>query len=150
MAEELHHPHDALVRTVLSDVTAATSFLQAHLAPAVGQRVDWATLRLVEGSFVDEAFRTSEADLLYEVAQCTGDASLWLYVLVEHQSTPDRWMRLRLLKYCCRIWERQLTARPRPRALRSIVPLVFYQGTRGWTYSPEFADLFAETVRTQP
>jgi len=78
MAEELHHPHDALVRTVLSDVTAATSFLQAHLAPAVSQRVDWATLRLVEGSFVDEAFRTSEADLLYEVAQCTGDASLAL------------------------------------------------------------------------
>ena len=113
MAEELHHPHDALVRTVLSDVTAATSFLQAHLAPAVSQRVDWATLRLVEGSFVDEAFRTSEADLLYEVAQCTGDASLWPYVLVEHQSTPDRWMRLRLLKYCCRIWERQLTKKRR-------------------------------------
>src|SRR2546428_5573747 len=41
MAEELHHPHDAPVRTVLSDVTAATSFLQAHLAPAVSQRVDW-------------------------------------------------------------------------------------------------------------
>lgn len=150
MAEELHHPHDALVRTVLSDVTAATSFLQAHLPPEVSQTLNWATLRLVDASFVDADFRTSEADVLYEVEQGTGDASLWLYVLVEHQSTPDRWIRLRLLKYCCRIWERQLTARPRPRTLRPIVPLVFYQGMRGWTYSTEFADLFADAVRTQP
>lgn len=150
MAEELHHPHDALVRTVLRDRTAATSFLQAHLPAEVSQRLDWATLSVVEGSFVDEEFRASEADLLYEVAQVTGDTSLWLYVLVEHQSTPDRWIRLRLLKYCCRIWERQLTERPMPRELRPIVPLVFYQGARGWAYSPEFADLFAEAVRAWP
>jgi len=59
-------------------------------------------------------------------------------------------MRLRLLKYCCRIWERHLTEQPRPRTLRPIVPLVFYQGARGWAYSTEFAELFAEAVRAQP
>jgi predicted transposase YdaD len=150
MAEELHHPHDALVRTVLSDMRAAASFLQAHLPVEVSQGLDWATLRLVDGSFVDEEFRASEADLLYEVEHASAATSLWLYMLVEHQSTPDRWMRLRLLKYCCRIWERQLTARPMPRELRPIVPLVFYQGARSWTYSPEFAELFAEAVRDWP
>lgn len=150
MAEELHPPHDALVRTVLRDRTAATSFLPVHLPAALSQGLNWATLTLVEGSFVDEEFRASEADLLYEVAQVTGDTALWLYVLVEHQSTPDRWMRLRLLKYCCRIWQRQLTERPMPRELRPIVPLVFYQEARSWTYSPEFAELFAEAVRDWP
>ncbi len=31
--------------------------------------------------------------------------------------------------------------------LRPIVPVVFYQGARGWSHSTEFADLFPEGVR---
>ena len=33
---------------------------------------------------------------------------------------------------------------PDQHELRAIVPLVFYQGERSWSYSSEFADLFAE------
>jgi hypothetical protein len=40
--------------------------------------------------------------------------------------------------------------RPDQRELRAIVPLVFYQGERSWSYSREFADLFAESVREWP
>jgi hypothetical protein len=31
MAEEIHHPHNLMVRAVLSDLAEATSFLQQHL-----------------------------------------------------------------------------------------------------------------------
>jgi predicted transposase/invertase (TIGR01784 family) len=89
MAEDLHHPHDVMVRAVLSDVTEAASFLQAHLSEEVRQGLNWSTLKLVEGSFVDEDLRASEADLLYEVEHVSGHAPLWLYILIEHQSTPD-------------------------------------------------------------
>ena len=30
------------------------------------------------------------------------------------------------------------------------MPVVFYQGARGWNHSPELADLFAEAVRGLP
>ena len=80
----------------------------------------------------------------------SNEDSIWLYVLLEHQSTPDRWMRFRLLKYCCRIWEMSFREHPDQRELRAIVPLVFYQGERSWSYSSEFADLFAEPVRDWP
>jgi hypothetical protein len=150
MAEEIHHPHDAMVRAVLSDVAEARSLLQVHLSEEVSQALNWSTLKLLEGSFVDADLRGSEADLLYEVEHISGEASLWIYVLLEHQSTPDRWMRLRLLKYCCRIWEMSFQDHPDQRELRPIVPLVFYQGERSWSYSTEFADLFAEPVRDWP
>jgi predicted transposase/invertase (TIGR01784 family) len=114
------------------------------------QTLDWSTLRLLEGSFVDEELRRSETDFLYEVERVENDASLWLYILLEHQSNPDRWMRFRLLKYCCRIWDVNLQERPAPRELRPIVPLVFYQGERSWSYSTEFADLFSESMRDWP
>ena len=100
--------------------------------------------------FVDADLRGSEADLLYEIEHVSGEASLWVYVLLEHQSTPDRWMRFRLLKYCCRIWEQSFRDHPEQRDLRVIVPLVFYQGERSWSYSTEFADLFAESMRDWP
>ncbi len=150
MAEEIHHPHDLMVRAVLSDLTEAASFLQTHLPEAVSQALNWSTLKLLEGSFVDEDLRESEADLLYEVEHVSGETVLWVYVLLEHQSTPDRWMRLRLLKYCCRIWDLSFRDYPDQRDLRAIVPLVFYQGARSWSYSSEFADLFAESVRHWP
>ena len=150
MAEDIHHPHDVMVRAVLSGVAEATNFLQRHLAEEVSQALNWSTLKLVEGSFVDEDLRRSEADLLYEVAHVSGEASVWVYVLLEHQSTPDRWIRFRLLKYCCRIWDQSFREQPDQRELRAIVPLVFYQGERRWSYSSEFADLFAESVRAWP
>lgn len=135
---------------LLGDVAEATSFLQRHLPPEVSQALNWTTLTLREGSFVDEDLRASEADFLYEVQHISGEDPVWIYVLVEHQSTPDRWMRFRLLKYCCRIWDMSFRAHPEQRALRVIVPMVFYQGERSWSYSREFADLFAEAVREWP
>jgi predicted transposase YdaD len=150
MADELHHPHDMMVRAVLSDLAEATSFLQTHLPQEVSQALSWSTLKLLEGSFVDEHLRESEADVLYEVQHVSGEASVWVYILLEHQSTPDRWMRFRLLKYCCRIWDLSFREYPDQRELPAIVPLVFYQGERRWSYSSEFADLFAESVRDWP
>ena len=72
------------------------------------------------------------------------------YVLLEHQSTPDAWLRLRLLKYSCRVWERDRARFPKEEQLRPIVPLVWYQGDRGWHHAREFSDLFAEDVRSWP
>jgi predicted transposase YdaD len=150
MAEEIPHPHDSMVRVVLSDLAEARSFLQRYMPEELSRTLNWSTLRLLEGSFVDEDLRRSETDFLYEVERVESDTSLWLYILLEHQSSPDRWMRFRLLKYCCRIWDVNLQERPAPSELRPIVPLVFYQGERTWSYSTEFADLFAESVRDWP
>ena len=73
-----------------------------------------------------------------------------LYVLLEHQSTPDVWLRLRLLKYSIRIWERDRRRHPKEEQLRLIVPLVLYQGERGWRIACEFSELFAEELRSWP
>ena len=65
-------------------------------------------------------------------------------MLLEHQSTPDPWLRLRLLKYSIRIWERDRRQHPDEEHLRPIVPVVWFQGERGWRHAREFSELFAE------
>jgi predicted transposase/invertase (TIGR01784 family) len=79
MCAGMQQPHDKLFRAVFSDTGEAESFLRAHLPASLVQRLDWSTLELVETSFVDEALRESESDLLYTIqAQATMDSFLVL------------------------------------------------------------------------
>ena len=147
---DIHQPHDRLFRAVFSDAGEAASLLQTALPDTVRDSFDWRTLTLVEGTFIDEDLRESQSDLLYEVQHTGGGQPMSMYLLFEHQSSPDPWIRLRLLRYCCRIWEDDLRSDADRHELRPIVPVVFYQGERGWNYSTEFADLFPEAARSWP
>ena len=97
--------HDALVRRVLGDLDAARAWLQARLPADTTQHLDLATLQLQPGTFVDEELRRAETDVLFEVRHESG-WPVFVYLLVEHQSTVDFWLRLRLLRYQGRIRER--------------------------------------------
>ena len=150
MAGEVAKPHDHLFRSVFRDEAEAAGLLRANLPPVVTNEVIWSTLKRRDRSFVDGRLRGSESDLLFEARRKPDRAPAWLYVLLEHQSTPDHWLRLRLLKYSIRIWEEDREQRPDEEHLRPIVPLVLYQGRSGWTPAREFAELFAPDVRGWP
>ena len=146
----IHQPHDHLFRRVFSVPQDAASFLQAALPAALRRSLRWSTLKRDPASYVTPDLHGTASDLLFEVRYAKPGAArsrLWLYLLFEHQSSPDRWMRLRLLDYCCRIWERDRQDHRNARYLRPILPLVFYQGPTGWRHSPQFADLFPAAVR---
>lgn len=148
MAHEVDHPHDRLFRAVFSDAAEAGGLLRSVLPAEVCERIDWGSLNLQQGTFLDDALRESESDLLYEAELSGGEGRVCVYLLFEHQSQPDKWMRFRLLKYCCRIWDAALRAEPGQSELRPIVPVVFHQGSRGWRHSTEFAELFPASVRS--
>ena len=150
MPGEVFQPHDHLFRSVFRDESEAAALLRAHLPQAVTGVLRWSTLQRQDASFIDDRLRASESDLLYAVQRKADNAPAWLYVLLEHQSTPDRWLRLRLLKYSIRIWERDRKQHPDEEHLRPIVPLVLYQGRRGWGPAREFSELFAAAVRGWP
>ena len=57
----------------------------------------WATLTLLPARFVSSEWHDSESDLLFSVEREPDAAPVLLYVLLEHQSSPDRWIRLRVL-----------------------------------------------------
>lgn len=147
MSEVTHQPHDKLFKAVFSNVEEATSFLQLYLPSTVSDLINWSTLRVVEGSFIDEAFRERESDLLYQVMLHGYEESVFLYLLFEHQSQPDKWMPRRLLRYIDRAWDEAFKLFPKRADLPPVIPLVFYQGEGSWSYSTELADLLPEFAR---
>jgi hypothetical protein len=135
-------PHDALFKAVFSSTEDARGLLASLLPEEVVAAVDWSTLTLQPGSYIDAALRQSHSDLLFRV-QAMVDRPLLLYVLVEHQSEPDPWMPQRLHEYIGRIWARWRREHPRPVVLPPVLPIVVHHGAGGWHKAVSLAELYA-------
>jgi predicted transposase/invertase (TIGR01784 family) len=130
--------HDGFFKTIFSQPEHATAFFKSHLPPTIVARIAWASLKLVPGSFVKTNLQQLHSDLLFSVR--IGDRETLLYLLFEHQSTPDPAMPLRLLAYMTEIFTRHHKSHGFP--LPPVLPFVFYQGPKTWTASTRFEDLF--------
>jgi predicted transposase/invertase (TIGR01784 family) len=105
-------PHDALFKSAFEEPADAAALLCEVVPPAVGAVVAWETLAGERGSFVDPSLADQHSDLLFS-AQLRGDAAARMYFLLEHQSTTDATMPLRVLSYDVRIWERYVREQPK-------------------------------------
>jgi hypothetical protein len=135
----LHQPHDKLVKSTFSDPDNARAFLQAHLPRKLTRRIDWSTLNLASGSFIDPEFAATSSDLLF-TAQID-DRPAFLYILFEHQNQEDPLIALRLLTYMVRIWNDHQRNNLGTTKLPPILPLVLAQDNKPWKSSTRFADL---------
>ena len=166
---EIVDPHDTFFRQLLSDPVVAADFVQNYLPADVVALLDLSQLRIEKDTFVDARLRKHYSDVLYSVplkgvlqtseskllaevttkpAQKRGkrkNAAQWenrifLYLLFEHKSQPDGGVRLQLLRYMVRIWEKEWK---KHKQLSPILPIVFYHGVEDWNYSHEFAEMLA-------
>jgi predicted transposase/invertase (TIGR01784 family) len=131
--------HDAFVKTAFSQVEHAEGELRLMLPAELVARMDFSTLALRPGSFVDEALKERHSDLLYSVA-IAGRRAL-VYVLFEHKSKPEDLLPFVLLRYMTRIWERWLRDNAGAKALPAIVPVVLHHGEGGWSKATAFEQL---------
>jgi predicted transposase YdaD len=147
MSDSPHQPHDKLFKLGFSDPANAAAFLRTQIEPAVAEAIDWASLRLQAGSFIDNHLIGSESDLLF--AATLEGAPCGIYLLFEHQTTEDRWIALRLLRYLVRIWEthqRENPALPLP----VVVPVVLAQDARVWDLPETFGALVGQPGALRP
>ena len=117
-------PHDATFRQFLTHPDVARDFMQLHLPENLLAICDLNTLKLESGSFVEEDLRQYYSDILYSLRTLNGDG--YIHVLIEHQSTPDRHMAFRLLRYAVAAMQRHLDAGHK--RLPLVIPIVFYAG----------------------
>lgn len=137
-------PHDTLARAIFGQPQHAAAELRAVLPRELLEELRLDTLVPVTASFVDDELRGSCADLLFQVRWRDGESG-FVYFLIEHQSTLDRRMPLRLLGYLTRIWERFATHHPATIGLPEIVPVLIHQGPRAWPWPATFES--AKAVR---
>jgi len=133
-------PHDGLFRALLDDPRRAAALIRDHLPAELAARLGDGPPRLVDGSYIDRELRGSQSDRLFQVALRDGRPA-FLFVLLEHKSTPDPGTPLQILGYMTRIWQRHAGRdAERLRGLPPIIPLVFYHGSQPWTVPTTLLD----------
>ena len=132
------HTHDGFFKAVFAQPEHATAFFKSHLPPEIVARIDWPSLVVLPGSFIKSSLQQVHADLLFSVRM--GGRETLLYLLFEHQSSPDPAMPLRLLGYVMEILTQHHKAHGFP--LPPVLPLVLHQGPEAWNVSTAFEDLF--------
>ena len=138
-------PHDALFKSVFQQPENAAAELQHVLSDEHASAIDWSTLKLEPGSFVDEKLADQHSDLLFSATARASGERVLVYLLFEHQSTPEPKMALRLLSYMVSIWERFSDA-DKKAPLPLIVPAVLSQVVGGWRVPTRFSDLFSPNL----
>ncbi|WP_224370589.1 Rpn family recombination-promoting nuclease/putative transposase [Hyalangium versicolor] len=135
-------PHDLFVRFTFENPERAEAELRAALPPNIVAQVDWSSLRRESGSVIDPELRETETDLLFS-ARLAGGQPLLVYLLLEHQSSVDRWMALRMLRYVVRHLENWRKSHPGSVLLPVVIPLVLYHGPDGsWSAPRRVEELF--------
>lgn len=85
---------------------------------------DLQTLKLESGSFIEDSLRASYSDVLWSLKTNEGDG--YIYVVIEHQSSPDAHMAFRLMRYAMAAMQRHLDAGHK--TLPLVIPMLFYHG----------------------
>lgn len=131
-------PHDAFFKETLRSPERAVAFFQGHLPPEIVSCIDWPALALLPSSFVHQDLKQTHSDLLFSVK--AGGREMLLYVLVEHQTSVDPLMPLRLLGYIIEILREHEKKNGLP--LPVVLPMLIHQGPERWTVPAQFNEMF--------
>lgn len=134
-------PHDGLFKSFLTHPATARDFLTFHLPPVLLRLCNLDTLQLESGSFLEENLRPYFADVLYSLKTTRGDG--YIYTLIEYQSSADKHMAFRLIRYAIAAMQRHLDAGHAQLPL--VIPLLFCHGRASpWSASMNWLELFSD------
>ena len=171
--------YDKLFYRIFSRPERAADLVRNVVPQPVLSRIEPESVRVDKKSYVDEKLRRHFSDVLirFECADRGGvfdespphgrrDSSagpslgereeLYVYILFDHKSRPDKWVSFQLWRYVGNIYRNILDAKKDneeeeegaagpPVRLPEVVPVVFYHGSEKWRSSLQTADLIGYT-----
>jgi predicted transposase/invertase (TIGR01784 family) len=110
-------------------------------------RLDFTTLERANGAFVTRKLRSRETDLVWRLRTNAGRL-VYVYLLLELQSTVDRYMAVRLMGYTALLYQDVIAGRivAAGGKLPLVVPIVLYNGEGRWWAARDIGELIETTV----
>jgi Putative transposase, YhgA-like len=105
--------------------------------------IDFASAEKVDASFVSKKRKKRESDVIWKLRRRDTGEPVYVYLLLEFQSRPDRFMAVRLMTYVGLFYEsliRQKKLLPSG-LLPQVIPMVLYNGLAAWDPAMNVAEL---------
>ena len=138
--QSIYNPHDAAFRSAFRDRELAKDFFRNYLPEKFTRHIDFNALEITDGTYVDEKLKDKHSDIVYKIR--INGLTAFLYLLFEHQSTPNPMMVFRLLCYMVNLWKEYADQHPDEQRLPFVMPVVLYHGTKKWTSPMHFSEMF--------
>jgi predicted transposase YdaD len=138
---DVAHPHDLLVRNILVDTELAADLLRNYIDPGLASTLDLDSLKVESGETVSPHFSELEGDLRYSGRFKGNGGALRVFVLLEHQSRPDRLMSFRMLEYVFAVYRQQIPALQKGKKFPYPLAVVLHHGESPWKKIPSMRDL---------
>jgi predicted transposase/invertase (TIGR01784 family) len=135
----IYYAHDHFFRTVMKDVRVAREFFTVHLPVDLQKLINFNNLVLQPRSYINDVRKETIVDVLYKTT--LGEHEAYLYLLIEHQSSPDELMPLRMIQYTCNILDEHIKKQKGKKSLPLVYPIVIYHGKQTYPYSTNINDL---------
>ena len=119
MTVDPNTPHDTLVKELLGSPGDAAALLQTVLPGGVGAAIDWASLQRDDTELLAKHDASTHTDLLFRALAHVGEEhhEVMVLVVIEHQSTDDWTMPLRMLETMVGLWRRWLRQHRQARSI---------------------------------
>jgi predicted transposase/invertase (TIGR01784 family) len=139
--------HDRGYKSLFSHPRMVEELIRSFVKEEFVQDIDFSTLTRTFNSFVTEEFREREADIIWQVS--IKGRPIYFYLLIEFQSTVDRFMVLRLLSYLLLFYLELIKDEKVRNAdrLPAIFPILLYSGTEKWTAAQSIEELISDASR---
>ena len=150
-SKRIHNPHDSAFKAAMKNIHVAEEFFEVHLPEKVKKLILPGSYRLENNSYVDNQLNQSSSDVLYSVklADPQGKGAPrdgFIYVLVEAQTNPDKFLSWRMLGYMVRIVEEyraQISSKKEStQKLPNVFPIIFYTGQKPYCYPIDLPSVF--------
>jgi len=148
MAKDKNY-HDMGYKELLQKKRNFIKFMRHFVKKEWVQLIDEGSLQLCDKGFVDSFFDELESDLIYRAK--ISERDVYFFILTELQSSPDFTIPFRLFRYISAILTRTFGDTPTKERERKdfrlpvVVPIVFYNGTKGWYVTRNFKDYLQDS-----
>ena len=133
--------HDSSYKFLFSNPELVRDLVMGFIPDEWLQSLDYSTLEKIPSSYVSDDFKQREDDVVWRVK--VGEDWFYLYLLIEFQSSVDKYMALRMMVYIGLLYQ-DLIKRGETLAdgrLPPLLPIVLYNGNQKWTAATNIADL---------
>ena len=137
----MSHEDDASYKLLFSAPEVVRDLVLGFIPDAWLHSLDYSTLEKMPGSYITDDLRQRADDVVWRV-KADGEW-MYLYLLIEFQSSVDSWMAVRIMTYVGLLYQ-DLIRRgevPGGKRLPPVLPIVLYNGDAKWTAATDIATL---------
>ena len=142
------NPHDSYFHTMMEYPPTYRALFRDHLIEQVREHIDLDQIKEIKTHFVNPDMRHLYSDKVFQVRYKRKKKG-FIYLLVEHQSTPSPLMALRVLQYLVCLWHWWSKRYPRAKHIPVVFPMVLYHGKGSWEGPLRIQDLFAGPIKLE-